>query len=439
MDRRTFLAGGLGASLVPLMGRFAFAAGKPVTWWYESATPEQQQAIADVLIGGFNAAHPDYSLTIDYRGSEFDKQMRVALLSGTGPDVVYTAGPSYVAPMARAGQLLALDDYAETFGWNKRILPVFLEMGKYDGKLYALPKTYETLGIFFNQTFFDKNGWKAPTTIAELEALADEALKAKLVPFAAGNANWRPANEHYVTIALNSIAGPDNVYKALTGELPWTAEPFVAAISKLNDWWQKGYFGPDYFSLTDEQAFALMANGKAATMPSGTWQFQRIPTYFPPVNSECGFVGFPSADGIGEPVYALGVGSTLSIAAVSQIPDGAAAAIDYVFSPEFYSKMNSVWQGEWNTPLVDLSAVQISNEVPALYAETMKTLADAVADNHYGYTSWTFLPPATDSQLVNGIEEVWLGRSTVADFLAQLDATFQQEKADGKVPAVPAR
>ena len=76
--------------------------------------------------------------------------------------------------MAQAGQLLPLDDYAEKFGWNERMLPVFLDLGRYDGKLYALPKTYETLGLFYNKTLFDKNGWKAPTTIAELEALADE-------------------------------------------------------------------------------------------------------------------------------------------------------------------------------------------------------------------------------------------------------------------------
>lgn len=439
MDRRTFLVGGLGASLVPLMNRFAFAAGQPVTWWYESAAPAQQAAIAEILVGGFNAAHPEYSLMVDYRGSELDKQMRVALLSGNGPDVVYTAGPSYVAPMARAGQLLALDDYARKYGWNERILPVFLEMGKYDGKLYAVPKTYETLGLFYNKAVLAKNGWKVPTTLAELETLADEALKAKLVPFASGNAGWRGNNEHYVTIVFNSIAGPENVYKALKGELPWTAEPFVTAIDRLNSWWQKGYFGPDYFSLETEQFFAQMAAGRSPMLPSGTWHFQYIQSYFKDNADDCGFVGFPSAEDIGEPVYALGVGSTLSIAAASQNPDGAAAAIDYVFSPEFYSKMNSVWQGEWNTPLEDLSMVKISSDVPALYAESMKTLAEAVGDNKYGYTSWTFLPPATNTQLINGIEEVWLGRATVADYLAQIDAAFQEELADGKVPAVPAR
>ncbi len=440
MKRRTFLTASSGALIGAAFVRPGFAQQtKPVTWWYESAAPAQKEAISNVLVDGFDAANPEYKLVIDYRGSELDKQMRVAMLSGSGPDVVYTAGPSYVAPMARAGQLLSLDDYAKKYGWNDRILPVFLEMGRYDGQLFALPKTYETLGLFYNKAVLAKHGWSAPTTIPELEELADEALKANLVPFASGNSGWRGNNEHYVTIALNSIAGPENVYKALKGELPWTAEPFVTAISKLNDWWQKGYFGPNYFSLETEQFFAQLAAGNSPMLPSGTWHFQYISTYMKDNPEDLGFVGFPSAANIGAPVYALGVGSTLSIAASSQNPDGAAAAIDYVFSPKFYGEMNSVWQGEWNTPLVDLSTVKISDSVPALYAQTMKTLADAVAANSYGYTSWTFLPPATDTQLINGIEEVWLGRASVADYLAKLDATFKQDMSEGKVPAVPAR
>jgi len=74
-----------------------------------------------------------------------------------------------------------------------------------------------------------------------------------------------------------------------------------------------------------------------------------------------------------------------------------------------------------------------------LYGETMKALADAVGDNQYGYTTWTFLPPATDTYLVSGMEEVWLGKITTAQFLEKLDATFKEEKAAGKVPAIPAR
>ncbi|MGN6100573.1 MAG: ABC transporter substrate-binding protein, partial [Devosia sp.] len=211
MERRTFMKAGLALGALPLLGRSAFADDKkPITFWYEAASPENQQHLKDLLIDPFNAAHPDSELSIDFRGEDLDKQLRIAMLSGSGPDIVYTAGPSYVASMALAGQLLALDDYAQKLGWNDRILPLFMDLGKYNGKLYALAKTYETEGIFYNKTLFEKNGWKAPTTVPELEALAEEAKKMNLVPFAAGNADWRPTNEHYVTWVLNSIAGPEN-------------------------------------------------------------------------------------------------------------------------------------------------------------------------------------------------------------------------------------
>ncbi|MDE1996672.1 MAG: extracellular solute-binding protein [Rhizobiaceae bacterium] len=438
MQRRTVLKAGLGLATLPFMNRFAFGADqKPVGFWYESASPENQDNLKNILVDPFNAAHPEDLLSIDFRGSELDKQLRIAMLSGNGPDVVFTAGPSYVAAMAQAGQLLPLDDYAKKYGWNDNLLPLFLDLGKYDGKLYALAKTYETLGLFYNKTLFNTNGWKAPTTIAEFESLADEMKAKGLVPFGAGNADWRPANEHYVSIILNSVAGPENVYKALTGAIEWTDPAFVASIDKLAQWWDKGYFGDNYFSLTLEQAFAQIATGQAGMAPTGTWNFTNIPTYFPQNNAEPGFVGFPSQSG--DPIYPLGIGSTLSINAKSGNADGAAAVLDYIFKDDFYSKMNSVWQGEWNLPLKDLSKVKLADNVQPLYIEVMKNLSAAVTAGKYGYTTWTFLPPATDTYLVSGMEEVWLKKQSSADFLKKLNETFKSEKDAGKAPAVPAR
>jgi raffinose/stachyose/melibiose transport system substrate-binding protein len=424
-------------ALIASTSHIALAQEK-VSWWYEQATPDQQKLIQKDIVEPFAKANPDYSLVIDYRGNELDKQLRVAMLSGNGPDVVYTAGPSYVAPMAQSGQLMPLDDYATKYKWQDRILPVFLKMGEYNGKIYALPKTYETVGLFYNKTLFAQKNWQPPKTLDELETVADAMLKDGITPFAAGNADWRGANEWFVTLALNSVAGPENLNKALRGEMPWTAEPFVKSIDRLNSWWQKGYFGKNYFSVTSsEQAADAMASGKAGMMPTGTWQFQNVDTYGKKAGSEAGFVGFPSASG--DPVFPLGIGSTFSIATKAKNPDGAAAAINYVFSPEVYETMNSAWQGEWNIPLKDISNVKMASEVTPLFTETMKNLSSSVNDGKYGYTTWTFLPPATDSYVINGIEEVWLKKTTTADFLAKMDASFQKEMKAGKAPAVPAR
>ena len=295
------------------------------------------------------------------------------MLSGSGPDIVYTPGPSYVAAMAQAGQLLPLDDFAAKYGWTDRILPVFIEMGKYNGKLYALPKTYETLGLFYNKTLFAEKGWTPPATIPELEALAEKMKAEGIVPFAAGNADWRPTNEHYVSIVLNSIAGPDNVAKALKGEIPWTSEPFVKAIDTLNNWWQAGYFGPDYFSLTGEQAFAQIASGKAGMAPTGTWNFANVNPYFADAHAEAGFVGFPQRRRRAEPDLCRWASARPSRSRrhrprTRKVPPRSSTTI---FTEDFYGKMNTVWQGEWNMPLSDLSGVKIGDDVLPLYGEAM--------------------------------------------------------------------
>ena len=255
------------------------------------------------------------------------------MLSGSGPDIVYTAGPSYVASMAQAGQLLPLDDYAAKARLERpRSCRCSSSSANTTASSTRCAKTYETLGLFYNKTLFDKNGWKAPTTIAELEALADDDEGQGIVPFAAGNADWRPTNEHYVSIVLNSIAGPENVYKALTGAIPWTDPSFVAAIDKLNEWWQKGYFGPNYFSLTGEQAFAQVATGQAGMAPTGTWNFSNVPDLLSR-RTMPSRASSASRSADGGPTRSLRSASARPSRSTPtrRIADGAAAVLDYIF------------------------------------------------------------------------------------------------------------
>ena len=417
----------------------AFSADKTVNWWYESANPQQQEILSKNMIDKFNVSGNGHNVVIDYRGDALTQQLRVALLSGTGPDVVQTPGPAFVASMARAGQLMSLDDIAANKGWEDRILPFFMDLGRFDGKLYALPKTYETLGLFYNKKVMADNGWSVPTTITEFEKMADEMVSKGIVPIGAGNSNWRPANEWHVTLALNSIAGPDNLQKALTGEMSWTEKPFLDSVNALKRWWDKGYFGDDYFSISTEQMISNLAEGMSAMAPTGSWSFGDVPTYFADQLDNVGFAGFPSGEGVAYPIYALGIGTTFSIASKAENPEGAAEVIDFMFDDEFYTAMNNEWQGEWNLPLRDLSRIKLSEDVLPEYTESMAALASAIDKNQYGYTSWTFMPPNTNSYVVSGIEEVWLDSISPEQFLAELDEIFQRELAEGKAFEIPAR
>ena len=148
-----------------------------------------------------------------------------------------------------------------------------LNTSVYGGKLYALPRDYEFMHLFYNKELFKQNGWKLPTNRQEMEEVADAALAKGIIPFGAGNADWKGVNEWLMTVFFNNVAGPDNVRKALAGELPWTAPPFVEAVELSKAWYNKGYFGKNYFSLTIEQSFLQVVNGKAAMALSGTWSF----------------------------------------------------------------------------------------------------------------------------------------------------------------------
>ena len=128
--------------------------------------------------------------------------------------------------------------------------------------------------LFYNKELFKPERLEAADQPAgDSKQVADAALAKGIIPFGAGNADWKGVNEWLMTVFFNNVAGPDNVRKALAGELPWTAPPFVEAVELSKAWYNKGYFGKNYFSLTIEQSFLQVVNGKAAMALSGTWSF----------------------------------------------------------------------------------------------------------------------------------------------------------------------
>src|SRR5260370_23434416 len=105
--------------------------------------------------------------------------------------MVKTSGPSYLRAIANAGQGLALDAFAETYKWKDRFWPALLNTSVFGGKLFALPRDYESLHLFYNKDLFRQHGWKFPTNRVELEQVADAALAKGIIPFGAGNADWK--------------------------------------------------------------------------------------------------------------------------------------------------------------------------------------------------------------------------------------------------------
>jgi raffinose/stachyose/melibiose transport system substrate-binding protein len=296
-----------------------------------------------------------------------------------------------------------------------------------------------TIG-YYNKTLFEQNGWEPPTTTDELMALSEEIAAAGLIPFAHGNADWRPANEWFVGEFINHIAGPEAVYEALTGERPWTDEAFVEAIDALNTMQESGWFfgGLDLYYTADEPArMAALGTGEAAMNIEGTWRFSTIDLYFGEAagnTNEWDWVPVPSSTG--DPIFDIGIGSTWSINAVSPHPDAAAEFLTYLFSPDVQATMLAEC-GSAPAP-VNLEADAMEGVDPRV-ARAFESFAQSSNEGNYGYTTWTFWPPRSDVYIYEEIERVWDGQITTAEYLEGLNALFAEELADGDIPPIPER
>jgi raffinose/stachyose/melibiose transport system substrate-binding protein len=365
---------------------------------------------------------------------------RTAVAGGGGPDIVGTPGPSFAFEMARAGQLLALNSYVESLGWADIFAPWALNLGEVDGDLYSVPDELETLILYYNKTLFEQNGWQPPNTMDEMMALADEIAAADIIPFSHANAEWRPSNEWFVGEFFNAVAGPDNVYLALTGQKSWSDPEFVESIELLNRLQLNGYFmgGLDrYYTATGDERHTAFGDGRAAMNIEGTWAFDNMGRYFGEAagnDNDWDWVPIPTVTG--EDLYTLGIGNTWSINAATPHPDAVADFLTYFFLPETQARRLSQC-GTAPAP-VELNIADLEGLDPRI-ASAFAAMTEASDEGRYGYTTWTFWPPKSDVYIYDEIERVWAGQMTTEQYLQGLDALFQEELAAGDIPPIPER
>jgi len=408
-----------------------------VTVWWEEG--DEGSCLADTVVDAFNEQSDSTVLEAILQTDQWDVT-RTAVSGGGGPDVIVTPGPSFVFELAQAGLILPMDSYSEANNWSDSFVDWALSLGVVDGELYSLSTELETMILYYNKTLFEQNGWELPETIDDLMALAAEIEAAGIIPFSHGNAEWRPANEWFVSALLNSVAGPDNVYAALTGELEWTDTSFVEAISALDTMQQNGWFsgGLDiYYTITFDEFLAAFGNGEAAMNMEGSWRMSGLNNFFGEAGgneNDWDWIPVPSATG--EDIFSLGTGSTYSISSWTENPDNAAEFLTYLFLPETQAAI-TVACGLAPAP-VRISADMLDGIDPR-QARLFEAIGEASDAGNYGYLTWTFWPPRSDVYIYEEIELLWDGQITVEDYLAGLNDVFAEELAAGDIPPIPLR
>jgi raffinose/stachyose/melibiose transport system substrate-binding protein len=414
-------------------------AREEVTLWFWGAPPNLQQAFQKNMIDPFNASQENYELVIEYRNS-VDNDVRVAVLAGAGPDIVYTSGPSYIAPFAIAGKIESLDAYAEQFGWADRLLSPVLDTCNQQGHLYCVPPSLISDGVFYNKVLLEENGWGVPTTMAEVEAIMDQAMEMGLYASVTGNKGWQPVNENYASIFINNIVGPQGFYEVLTGDKSWTSDEMIHAIEESARWFKAGYLGGnDYFSLNFDESISLVSQKRSPFFFAPSIGFQWATNYF--VDDTAGdfvFAPIPQmSEDVAYPLYDIGVAFTLSINSGSEVKDGAAAVLNLIMSADFAKNMAQDWPGYWGIPLKDFPSSAGSEGLSKSFLDAMAAMTAAVDTGAFGFKIGTFFPPATHQVIFEDIESVWLDQMTAEEMLEKASEAYAEEVAAGLAQDLP--
>src|SRR5918994_219405 len=366
ISRRQFLEGGgtaaLGVGLAgPLVaGCGGGGGGGQVTYWSNLEGAGPQDYFKKNIEKAFEKANEGTDLKVTFQDpEEMDRLVRTALQGGEGPDIVMTPGPAYAQEYIDANLFAELDEYAEQYSWQDKMLGWALDLGRFEDRLYAIPYQLQTMLLYYNVTVLEDMGMQPPTSRDELEGMAEELMGQNIVPFAAGIGDDPAAIEWFPTVFWNHYSGPDALYQALTGEIPFSEPVFVEAIALFNTYVQKGWFGGSrerFFSTGFDALHADLGDGKAAMNIEGSWFLATIGDFFGEAGGNDNDWEWaplpPLREGVPPELYELGIGSTLSINRQAANTDGAAAFINYlVADKEAVTEWMAAVPSAFNAPL----------------------------------------------------------------------------------------
>lgn len=179
-----------------------FDTTKTVTIKFYHQMGAQLQNILNTAIADFNKLYPN--ITIEHQSyGDYDgvrDQISTEISVGDQPNLAYCY-PDHVALYNIAGAVQPLDILINdsTYGFTAEqiadFIPAYYNEGKAfgDDKMYTLPISKSTEVLYYNKTFFDKNGLTVPTTWEEMKAVCEQikTIEPTCIPLGYDSeANW---------------------------------------------------------------------------------------------------------------------------------------------------------------------------------------------------------------------------------------------------------
>ncbi|TDQ51549.1 ABC transporter substrate-binding protein [Actinorugispora endophytica] len=414
----------------------------------EPVTPEQMAELGDVtlrlmldsndesamgkLIPRFEEEYPN--VTVDAQFKSFDDQIStvVATLESGGesaPDLVHgNQGYSVDGILVEGGLVRPLDDIAAAYGWTESFSPSLLGPLRWSpdgrafgsGDLYGISPVTQNVGVFYNKEKLQELSLEPPETFEDFEAALKAAKDAGEQPLIMGNQTQYPGYH-----ALGVIAGAQSETVEMTNWIngmegsDFVTEANLAAVERLVEWEESGYFQEGYNSISEEDATTRFGEGESVFYIAGDWNAASLTAG---ATADIGFIPAPrGVSGAHNSQGSAGLSWHMNAASTNVLP--AAAFLAMLMDQQHANDLASLGR----TPLLPPEDTEIEPLAQEVIDTTQVVLED---DALIGY--WDYATDTMYDTLGVKTQELLAQEITVDEYLADVQKDWQVFQSDRK-------
>ena len=379
---------------------------------------DQESSVVQAGLSAFGKANPCIKAYYQPIVGNYQQKIQTEFASGNEPDVFFLS-PDMMAAEGKAGKLLDLKPFlAKDNVPLSRYVARTLTPFEMNGHVYALPKDWDTVGVFYNKAMFDakklpypSNNWTFADFEKDVKALYTPSSNPskviygtlvppdayRLIPFMYGfGAKIMDVNNGKVLFNTPQAIQALDFYTGLQTKDHAAVQPSV-----IGDGWQGDSFG----------------KGRVAMVVEGGWLNPTMQTNYSKIRY--GVAQFPAGPaGRIVPQFTNGWAAD---AALAKTPASAAAAvkfIEYFTGPAYQTQ---VLHSGFALPTI--SALQ-SNSYLKSHGELGNLFASA---NNLGTGNYLQYDSQMTTALGNAITSVLLGKQTPAQAIPAAAKTLQSQ------------
>ncbi|KPL82725.1 ABC transporter substrate-binding protein [Thermanaerothrix daxensis] len=379
-----------------------------------AASPEETALLQSLLLD-FTAENPDIVVKYEPITGDFWATLKTSIAAGTEPDIYYMDIFQFPA-FVQDDVMLPLDDLMATTGTKKEeFIPSLIDAFSANGKVYGIPKDFNTLGLFYNKDLFAQAGLAEPTddwTWDDLKTAAEKLSNPANNIYGLGV----PADAGRFPIFVfqngGSIMTPDfqdtlldspEAIEAGKFYTSFRAEKIGAIPADVGEGWQGTVFGKGQFAMVYE----------------GGWLIPYLKQQFPNINYG---VVVPPAGPKGEGNLIFTVAYVIS--KNSKNPEAAWRVINYLTSEAAQRKvMESGFALPTRLSLQESDYLKTNPASAAIFRGALQGARPFM---------WGLVGSDVNDQMTKALERVYLENQSVEESFKQAAEAIRQKLAELK-------